>query len=102
MMHGMDLGGRAAMTRLLVAAGSDPNDPASKRPGRSLVGAVLSVGLLVDSVVLGGLAGLSAIAGFGWEFVKSHPGAVGFTFLFAFLLQALRYLAQARGLERRP
>lgn len=94
-VRGMDLGGSKVAHLVLmanVAAGGKSRKPAP-------IMAVVSIALIVDSAILGILAGMSAIAGFGWGVVKEQPGAVAFTFLFAFLLQALRYLANARGLE---
>lgn len=58
-----------------------------------------AVEVLVDSVVLGALAGLGAIAGMGPQTVLDRPLTVAYTFLFAFLLQALRHIAQVRGLQ---
>lgn len=57
------------------------------------------IALVFDSLVLGAIAGLAAIAGFGYTEFVQRPGAVLMTFAFAFLFQALRFIARARGLD---
>lgn len=92
------MGGRAIARYLIsvltvVPASAD----ASPRPRGSR--RAWGMALILDSLLLGSFAGLSALGGFGYEEVISRPGAVVFTFIFAFLLQAVRYMATRRGLD---